>query len=70
MREGNCTTRRETSKFGDLVRLILDILRYIKILNHTYSLCHVVQLGQILAGNKRPANEFMVRMNEAVYVKW
>ena len=26
--EDNCTTRREMSKFGDLVRLILDILRY------------------------------------------
>ena len=28
--EDNCTTRRATSKFGDLVRLILEILRYIK----------------------------------------
>ena len=26
--EDNCTTRRETSKFGDLVRLILEILWY------------------------------------------
>ena len=25
----NCKTRRETFKFGDLVRLILEILRYI-----------------------------------------
>ena len=25
----NCTTRRETFKFGDLVRLILEILRYV-----------------------------------------
>ena len=25
----NCTTRQETYQFGDLVRLILDILRYI-----------------------------------------
>ena len=27
--EDNCTTRRETSKFGVLVRLILEILRYL-----------------------------------------
>ena len=26
----NCTMRRETFKFGDLVRLILDILRYFR----------------------------------------
>ena len=29
--EDNCTTSRETSKFGDLVRLILEILRYLRI---------------------------------------
>ena len=29
--EYNCTTSRETSKFGDLVRLILEILRYLRI---------------------------------------
>ena len=26
----NCKTRRETCKFGDLVRLILEILRYLQ----------------------------------------
>ena len=26
--EDSCTTRRETSKFGELVRLILEILQY------------------------------------------
>ena len=29
MGKGNCKTRRELFKFRDLVRLILDILRYI-----------------------------------------
>ena len=34
--EDNCTTRRETSKFGDLMRLILEILRYIYYVRMAY----------------------------------